>query len=694
MFRWIQTGNKKMQSIDINNNQDPTAEKVTIYYFDDFAFDAQHDELKNIASNLVHKLEPQVAHLLRLFLASPDQVISKELIQQSLWPNTVVEQNSLYQILTKLRRVLNDSTKSPKCIKTVPKKGYRFIANVSTELPKPLADIIPTTKNEKSLNQPSTRWMWLLPVIIVCFSAYAFFNSDEPEIKVPLYHLEDVSYALGLEFDVDAHPHADLLAYIKDIKTLTISNKQGTVLFQQPSTYRAAKPSWQKEGKLLAYWQYREDQCDLKIITPQGAIAHNGPAISCELAQKPVWKNSKELILTIKQHGTLVPYLYRLTNNALIPLPLKLPQNSIYKGALNAWNDKTYYLLNHKDHTSSLIELSGRTVLNWDFPIWLATFDPQQQTIVSNDVSQRHGLIATRLDKTHYPIFSTAQGLFSSISIDHAGDMYTAIESWQVNIRDKDNLPIFSTSSIDYLPVSNALGETAFMSRRSGICEVYLHSENNVTRLSQHKGYEYVQFLEWRPDLSMLVSNRDMDIALYDRQGMVQQFTSALDQSIKNLGWYNADTLYAFDGKTVHLYNLQGRLLSSISLDAQLAYYNVYNSSWLILKNNQLFNLTELTNNMFFGNKLTDKQLANSVTLTNKQVNQFHNIRIKNNNLYWQSSWSKHDHIWQLNLATQQITKVAKGNLIWHFDINANEELTIAKMEALEGDIKRLTTVN
>ncbi|MDP5212274.1 transcriptional regulator [Pseudoalteromonas tunicata] len=651
--------------------------------FGDFIFDLGQDELIHHHSRAITKLEPQVSQLLHLFVTHPAEVLSKEYLQDTLWPNTIVEQNSLYQLLTKIRRLLNDSSRSPQYIKTLPKKGYCFIAPVTRYNPqaKPINDSV---INNTNVSEPNYLWLWLVPALIICFSAYAFFSQYDVAPETPQYQLQDVSYELGLESDVDVHISENLMAYVKDIYTLHISNKQGQVLHQLNSPYRVAFPTWQSTGSLLAYWRYKEDQCELFIMTPQGAQNHQAPSIACESAIRPVWKSSDELVLSVLQKGQLTPYLYRISQQDLVKLPLSMPRQSIYKGAVKVWNGDVFYLLNHANHQSSLIKLNGETVMNWDFPVWLAAYNPKTQAIITNDSSQRHALVATHLDGRQYEVYQTAQGLFTNVSIDQQGDIYTAIESWQVNIRDKDQLPIFSTSSIDYLPVSNRLGETAFMSRRSGVCEVYLHADNQVVRLSHHKGYEYVQFLEWRPDLSMLLSNRDLDLALYDRQGQVLQFTTELNEKIRNIGWYNNNTVYAFDGQQLHFYNLQGHLINTIHLDAQFVYFDAQAKRWLRLKNRILYSQDDLNS--------TGTELAK---LTTQQTNLLHNIRLKNNTLYWQSSWSKQDYIWRLPLEAGQDANIVKqGNLIWHFDISPYEELTIAKMEALEGDIKRLVATS
>lgn len=72
-----------------------------------------------------------------------------------------------------------------------------------------------------------------------------------------------------------------------------------------------------------------------------------------------------------------------------------------------------------------------------------------------------------------------------------------------------------------------------------------------------------------------------------------------------------------------------------------------------------------------------------------------HNIRIRGDQLYWQSDWSKQDFIWSMPLQGKPAVSLkTSGQLIWHFDVTPFQELTIAKMEATEGDIKKLSLVS
>lgn len=679
----------------------PNASDVGRYLFGDFCFEPARDVLVHRQHGTEHKLEPKVAELLCLLLQHAGQVVEQDRLQQSLWPNLVVEQNSLYQLLTKLRRLLDDSTRQPTYIKTVPKKGYCWIAAVQREHAS--APTLPVTPTQPSIPpspssglrdrwQRLTRWhqvamLSLLLIAMLGLRAVASFQDDEPPIA-PVYQVSDVSYALGIEYAVDAHPSQNLLAYVKDIQRLEISDKQGQVLFYQQFANRIATPAWHPTQPQLAFWHYREDSCELRVVSAQGAVSHIATPHPCDEAKKPVWQSDEELVLVLKQQQTRQAYLYRLGTKEWVAIPLPLRGDQRLVTAVRGWQGNVYYLVTDAQHNSQLIDLAGTVQLTWPYPVWLIAFDASQGAMITNDNAKHAALLAKRADGSSYSVFTTAQGLFTSVSADATGTLYAGLEAWEVDIRDKDNLPIFSTTSIDYLPVSNPLGETAFMSRRSGVCEVYLHSQNRISQLSHYQGYDYVNFLEWRPDLSMLLSNRDHDLVLYDRHSTLLQFPSQTQRALQNIGWVDNDTLFSFDGQTLRLYNLQGRVVQQHELAADNLYFDGQAQRWLVHQRQAWY---QFAHSALAQPWPAIPALTLVVQLTAEQSHHMQNIRIRGNTLYWQSDWSKHDLIWQMPLDyPNHLSLLKSGNLIWHFDVTPHHELTIAQMDAMQGDIKRL----
>ena len=67
--------------------------------------------------------------LLHLISKAPDHVRSDTLLRQN-WPNSIVTDNSLHQVIRRLRQTLGDDARRPQFIQTLPKVGYRLIADV------------------------------------------------------------------------------------------------------------------------------------------------------------------------------------------------------------------------------------------------------------------------------------------------------------------------------------------------------------------------------------------------------------------------------------------------------------------------------------------------------------------------------------------------------------------------------------
>lgn len=72
------------------------------------------------------------SNILLAFSKRPGELISRELLHDLVWTEKGfhVDDSSVIQAISTLRKMLNDSVKSPSFIKTIPKHGYQFIASV------------------------------------------------------------------------------------------------------------------------------------------------------------------------------------------------------------------------------------------------------------------------------------------------------------------------------------------------------------------------------------------------------------------------------------------------------------------------------------------------------------------------------------------------------------------------------------
>jgi len=83
------------------------------------------------------RLEPKVFDLLALLLERRDRVVSKDEIQDALWPGIVVTEASLDRTVMKARRAVGDDARRQIVIRTVPRRGYRFTATLGGDAAPP-----------------------------------------------------------------------------------------------------------------------------------------------------------------------------------------------------------------------------------------------------------------------------------------------------------------------------------------------------------------------------------------------------------------------------------------------------------------------------------------------------------------------------------------------------------------------------
>ncbi len=98
--------------------------------FEVFELDLKSQELRR--SGLPVKLQPQPFKVLALLASRPNQVVTRDEIQQQIWDkDTFVDfQQGLNFCIKKIRAALADDTEKPRYIETLPRRGYRFIAPI------------------------------------------------------------------------------------------------------------------------------------------------------------------------------------------------------------------------------------------------------------------------------------------------------------------------------------------------------------------------------------------------------------------------------------------------------------------------------------------------------------------------------------------------------------------------------------
>jgi TolB-like protein len=100
------------------------------YRFGVFELDLARGELR--ADGVVRPLERQVFALLALLVENRERLVSKEEIVEKVWDGRVVSDSAVSSRIKSARQALGDDGKSQRCIRTIHRRGFRFVAEVRT----------------------------------------------------------------------------------------------------------------------------------------------------------------------------------------------------------------------------------------------------------------------------------------------------------------------------------------------------------------------------------------------------------------------------------------------------------------------------------------------------------------------------------------------------------------------------------
>lgn len=124
-----------------------------VYHFSTCRLDLQRRELYR--DNRRTDIQPKVFDLLRYLLLNRDRVVDKDELLDQLWSGTVVSDTSLSQSIRKARSLIGDDGNRQELIRTVQRRGYRFVAEVLADFPETSAEPSTEISTEISTETPA-----------------------------------------------------------------------------------------------------------------------------------------------------------------------------------------------------------------------------------------------------------------------------------------------------------------------------------------------------------------------------------------------------------------------------------------------------------------------------------------------------------------------------------------------------------
>jgi TolB-like protein len=99
-----------------------------LYRFDDYAIDTDRRELRR--GTVPVSVEPQVFDILSYLIRNRERVVSRDDLISSIWAGRIVSESALTTRLNAVRSAIGDNGQDQRLIKTIPRRGVRFIGTV------------------------------------------------------------------------------------------------------------------------------------------------------------------------------------------------------------------------------------------------------------------------------------------------------------------------------------------------------------------------------------------------------------------------------------------------------------------------------------------------------------------------------------------------------------------------------------
>ena len=100
------------------------------YFFNNYELDINSQELKENDNQV--KVEPQVFDLLVYMIENRGKLIDHQELIESIWKGRIVSDSAIAARISAARKAVGDNGKDQLVIKTVPRKGFKFLPTIET----------------------------------------------------------------------------------------------------------------------------------------------------------------------------------------------------------------------------------------------------------------------------------------------------------------------------------------------------------------------------------------------------------------------------------------------------------------------------------------------------------------------------------------------------------------------------------
>ena len=716
-------------------------------YFADICIDT-HNQLLYRQGETIN-LAPKVYDLLVFLCQNSHRVISKDELMEQVWTGTLVTENAISRTLVKVRKALADDSKKPQFIITVPRKGYRMVADfvasdtisnqpegsVSLNQTDDFNDDEQQTalikKNQQSTltAQPSvfnqsrtTKYTILIAVGVIILIAITYGLSIKKNTVLQTKQIKPLTREVGVEQYPAVSPELTQLAYRKDIsgKPSYINIENLTSHAKQSITHARgalSKPVWSPTQDKLAFLYKHNSVCmifwaelsDIKNKDTWQDITECGAQASPHFVFSP---DGQYLYFNDRQsasHGYQV-FRVNLANKEkdIVNQPIT---NGLGNYSFDISPDGKRLLMINSEFSPTTrvytLEIENSTLeqtAQLDYLLRSVLWHHDNETIIHPSPHPAYELWQSDLAGNKLAVVASNTSRVKHLSRINNGKDFSFV-SYLLNkdihfqAIDKSNnlksIELANSTVMDYLPaLANNTNQYAFVSKRSTSAEVYLstikavtdNSTENAKQLSHFNNPVKLYDLAFSPNDSQLMVLADNQIYVANIDEMSMKKLPLDNIAIVGVSWQDENNL----------------LLSTIkNADWSLMTYNIseqklssmpvgYQGGLYSAVDSSFYFIADDSSQVMKFSEISAEPQATDLTCQPSIINRKLNLKATTDGLVCQSNAEnkEYSHYSFIGQRSQTWQKPAAGN---DFDDN-KKGMIYAKMKRSVADIMQTTS--
>ena len=618
-------------------------------HFADICIDT-HNQLLYRQGETIN-LAPKVYDLLVFLCQNSNRVISKDELMEQVWVGTLVTENAISRTLVKVRKALADDPKNPQFIITVPRKGYRMVADfvasdtVSNQ-PQEESSIdqtdefnchrkLETLVNEKQQysdpteptsikNSSVTKRNLLIALAVMMLLAITYVFSFKSTKVLQTKQVKPLSREVGVEQYPAVSPDLTQLAYRKDVagKPSYINIENLTSHVKQSITHARgalSKPVWSPTQDKLAFLYKHNSVCmifwaefsDIKNKDTWQDITECGAQANPHFVFSP---DGQYLYFNDRQSASHGYQIFRvnLANNEkdIVNQPIT---NGLGNYSFDISPDGKKLLMINSEfspttriYTLTIESSTLEKTAQLDYLMRSVLWHHDNETIIHPSPHPAYELWQSDLAGNKLAVVASTTSRVKHLSRVNNGKDFSFVSyllNKDIHFQPKGqaSIELDNSTVMDYLPaLANNTNQYAFVSKRSTSAEVYLstiiddkHSMAETTKqLTDFNNPVKLYDLVFSPNDSQLMVLADNQIYITNISDMSVKKLPLDNIAIVGVSWPDENNLLFSTIKngdwTLMTYNISEQKLSRMPVGYQGGLYSAVDDSYYLIADDSL----------------------------------------------------------------------------------------------------------